>query len=203
MLNYTGIPESFKALERFQLLGLKLFGRWAPSLIGGAIRAQIKREAHTFLMRGETDGLSEDLAELRKDGVRVNINELGEEVLGAEEAQRHMDAYLRLLKTEGVNTISVKVSSICAQLSTLAFDHSLTRICESLRVLYRAARGQDGAHNRMVMLDMEAYRDLELTLQAFMTVLSEPEFHDLSAGIVLQAYLPDSHDAHQRLLTGF
>ena len=52
VLNYTGIPESFKALERFQLLGLKLFGRWAPSLIGGAIRAQIKREAHTFLMRG-------------------------------------------------------------------------------------------------------------------------------------------------------
>ena len=49
----------------------------------------------------ETDGLSEDLAELLKDGVRVNINELGEEVLGAEEAQRHMDAYLRLPENRG------------------------------------------------------------------------------------------------------
>ena len=46
---------------------------------------------------------------------------------------------------------------------------------------------------------MEEYRDLELTLQSFMRVLDEPEFHRLDAGIVLQAYLPDSHEALERL----
>ncbi len=45
-----------------------------------------------------------------------------------------------------------------------------------------------------VNLDMEEYRDLELTLQSFMRVLDEPEFAGIDAGIVLQAYLPDSHD---------
>src|SRR3989454_1039365 len=47
---------------------------------------------------------------------------------------------------------------------------------------------------------MEEYRDLDLTVTAFREVLDEPEFLPLSAGIVLQAYLPDSHRV-QRALT--
>ena len=82
----------------------------------------------------------------------------------------------------------------------LAFETSLQRICEALRELYRAARGSDGKPDKLVMLDMEAYRDLELTFTAFRTVLDEPEFHSLKAGIVLQAYLPDSHEVHQALI---
>ncbi|MDJ0771375.1 MAG: proline dehydrogenase family protein, partial [Ilumatobacter sp.] len=50
-----------------------------------------------------------------------------------------------------------------------------------------------------VNLDMEEYHDLELTLQSFMRVLDEDEFAAIDAGIVLQAYLPDSHEALERL----
>jgi RHH-type proline utilization regulon transcriptional repressor/proline dehydrogenase/delta 1-pyrroline-5-carboxylate dehydrogenase len=39
---------------------------------------------------------------------------------------------------------------------------------------------------------MEEYRDLHLTVDVFCSVLDEPEFARLPAGIVLQAYLPDS-----------
>ncbi len=46
---------------------------------------------------------------------------------------------------------------------------------------------------------MEEYRDLGLTLAAFCVVLDEPEFLQLEAGIVLQAYLPDSWTAQQQL----
>jgi RHH-type transcriptional regulator, proline utilization regulon repressor / proline dehydrogenase / delta 1-pyrroline-5-carboxylate dehydrogenase len=44
---------------------------------------------------------------------------------------------------------------------------------------------------KFVNLDMEEYRDLRLTCDAFRQVLDEPEFKQLEAGIVLQAYLPD------------
>ena len=44
-----------------------------------------------------------------------------------------------------------------------------------------------------VNLDMEEYRDLELTVAAFQQVLDEAPFERLDAGIVLQAYLPDVH----------
>ena len=39
---------------------------------------------------------------------------------------------------------------------------------------------------------MEEYRDLDLTIAVFTRILDEPEFKNLEAGIVLQAYLPDA-----------
>ena len=39
---------------------------------------------------------------------------------------------------------------------------------------------------------MEEYRDLELTVAVFIRLLDRPEFRHLHAGIVLQAYLPDT-----------
>ena len=48
---------------------------------------------------------------------------------------------------------------------------------------------------------MEEYRDLSLTLDAFTQLLDEPEFLALEAGVVLQAYIPDSLDALTRLAT--
>ncbi|MCP9186239.1 proline dehydrogenase family protein, partial [Acinetobacter baumannii] len=46
-----------------------------------------------------------------------------------------------------------------------------------------------------INLDMEEYHDLHLTVRLFTELLSEPEFINLEAGIVLQAYLPDTFDA--------
>ena len=46
---------------------------------------------------------------------------------------------------------------------------------------------------------MEEYRDLLLTKEVFKGVLDEEEFLDHSAGIVLQAYIPDSYPILQEL----
>jgi RHH-type proline utilization regulon transcriptional repressor/proline dehydrogenase/delta 1-pyrroline-5-carboxylate dehydrogenase len=48
-------------------------------------------------------------------------------------------------------------------------------------------------------MDMEEYRDLHLTKELFQKVLDEEEFHHFSAGIVLQAYLPDSFEIQKEL----
>ena len=46
---------------------------------------------------------------------------------------------------------------------------------------------------------MEEYKDLELTIAVFTRLLDRPEFRELEAGIVLQAYLPDALAAMIRL----
>jgi RHH-type proline utilization regulon transcriptional repressor/proline dehydrogenase/delta 1-pyrroline-5-carboxylate dehydrogenase len=51
-----------------------------------------------------------------------------------------------------------------------------------------------------VNLDMEEYRDLDLTMDAFTSALMDPEFGTLEAGIVIQAYLPDALGAMERLV---
>jgi len=81
-------------------------------------------------------------------------------------------------------------------------------VAERLRTLYRAAARHRYVHPdgritpKFINLDMEEYRDLDLTVTAFREVLDEPEFLSLSAGVVLQAYLPDSHRV-QRALTAW
>jgi RHH-type proline utilization regulon transcriptional repressor/proline dehydrogenase/delta 1-pyrroline-5-carboxylate dehydrogenase len=97
-----------------------------------------------------------------------------------------------------VHYVSLKISSVVANLDVLAFDHSVDEISDRLRTLYRAAAV---APATFVNLDMEEYRDLPLTLAAMTRVLDEPEFGGLAAGVVLQAYLPDSHVAGEWLCT--
>jgi RHH-type proline utilization regulon transcriptional repressor/proline dehydrogenase/delta 1-pyrroline-5-carboxylate dehydrogenase len=71
--------------------------------------------------------------------------------------------------------------------------------------LYREAKSNlftraDGSQvPKLVNLDMEEYRDLEITCQSFVRTLDRPEFKDYTAGIVLQAYLPDSFPIQEQL----
>ncbi|CAN5302027.1 bifunctional proline dehydrogenase/L-glutamate gamma-semialdehyde dehydrogenase [soil metagenome] len=137
------------------------------------------------------------------DGVRLNINLLGEAVLGDREAQNRLAGTLELLARDDVDYVSVKVSSIAAELSMWAFDETVERVANSLVPLYTlalpGAAGQAAGPAKFINLDMEEYRDLDLTIAVFQRVLERPQFEHLEAGIVLQAYLPDALRAMQRL----
>ena len=101
--------------------------------------------------------------------------------------------------------VSVKISSVCAQLNLWSYQETLERTKDALREVLAAAHHADtdartGSRNAtFVNVDMEEYRDLELTLDAFTQVLEEPALNDLHAGVALQAYLPDSMPALRRL----
>ncbi|MCP4751822.1 MAG: aldehyde dehydrogenase family protein, partial [Proteobacteria bacterium] len=87
---------------------------------------------------------------------------------------------------------------------SLAFEHTVDILTERLSRLYRTAKShrfvrRDGTRvPKMVNLDMEEYRDLEITDEAFRRTLDRAEFRDYSAGIALQAYLPDAY-SHVRV----
>ncbi|MDP6209236.1 MAG: proline dehydrogenase family protein, partial [Roseibacillus sp.] len=94
----------------------------------------------------------------------------------------------------------MKISSVFSQVNVLAYEDTLKRVKEPLRQLYRAAQNNAvEGKAKFVNLDMEEYRDLHLTCDAFQGVLDEEEFRQLEAGIVLQAYLPDSFRLQQKL----
>ena len=111
-------------------------------------------------------------------------------MLGEDEAERRADDVRTLLGRTDVDYVSVKVSSVCAQLNLAAFDAEVERVADRLRPIYTDALRYDPA--KMVNLDMEQFRDLDLTVAAFRRVLGEPALAGLDAGIVLQAYIPES-----------
>jgi RHH-type proline utilization regulon transcriptional repressor/proline dehydrogenase/delta 1-pyrroline-5-carboxylate dehydrogenase len=170
-----------------------------PDLFIPQLKQQLRRDTARVILPGEPERLRQHLQARRRDGVQTNVNHLGEAILGEGEAQRRLSKYLEALAREEVDYISVKLSTIGSQLSVLDFNGTIERVAPRLRTLYDAAMAH--SPSKFINLDMEEYQDLELTLELFMRVLSESKFHSLSAGIVLQAYLPDAHSAYERLLT--
>ena len=129
--------------------------------------------------------------------MRLNVNVLGEAILGEEDAERRLQATLTFVTRPDVDYVSVKISSISSQINVLAFEDTVERVAGRLRRLYAAAERAEP--KVFVNLDMEEYRDLDLTLSALATVLSDPQFLAMDAGVVLQAYLPDSFGALEAL----
>jgi RHH-type proline utilization regulon transcriptional repressor/proline dehydrogenase/delta 1-pyrroline-5-carboxylate dehydrogenase len=209
LIERFGVPSFFSAFDKIQLSALKSFAKFpmVASIAVPMIMSKLREETADLIIRGDNDPLNAHLERRSEESVRMNCNRLGEAILSHAEADARLDIYLEDLKNPRIDYISVKISSVCAQISLLAWDDSFTRITDRLRRLYRAAMANpvvEGTKSRakFVNLDMEEYRDLKLTVAVFRHVLSEPEFRNLSAGIVLQAYIPDSFE-YQKELTNW
>ncbi len=195
LLGEHGIPRYLTMVEGLLMRAGAFGSRILPRFTMKAVEERMRRESSRVILPGEADPLHRYLTRRRSEGFRLNLNQLGEAVLGEAEATRRLDAVLAHLADPAVDYVSVKISAIFSQIQLVAWDSTLAEIQARLRVLYRAAKSL----GKFVNLDMEEYRDLALTIAAFRGVLDEPEFHSLSAGIVLQAYLPDSVAAQAEL----
>jgi RHH-type proline utilization regulon transcriptional repressor/proline dehydrogenase/delta 1-pyrroline-5-carboxylate dehydrogenase len=177
------------------LLGIG--ARVAPLLPGAVVpAARIRlRQLVGHLVADAGPGLGAHIARARKDGFRLNLNLLGEAVLGEDEANRRLRRVGELVARPDVDYVSVKVSAVASQLSTWDTEGSVRRVVDRLRPLYRVA----AEHGTFLNLDMEEYRDLALTVRVFDELVSDPALHDHEFGIVLQAYLPDTSAALDEL----
>lgn len=206
VLRKYGVPSFFSLTDQALMRVFLTAGRHAPSISIPKMIEKIREDSARSVIPGEKDALYPHLRRRKDEGVRMNLNHLGEAVLGENEAKRRLDDYLKDMQDPEIEYISVKISTIYSQINSLAFEHTVGVLVERLSRLYRAAaanryRRKDGTTApKFVNLDMEEYRDLEITLAAFMRTLDQPEFKTHAAGIVLQAYLPDSFEK-QKLLT--
>ena len=191
LLKKFGTPAYLPPVDRLLMRAAAFGSLLLPRFVMDAVSRRMRTDSARVILPGEPAPLHSYLASRSAQGFRINLNHLGEAVLGEQEAQHRLDAVLAHLADPAVSYISVKISAIFSQISLIAWDHTLAIITDRLRLLFRSA----AALSKFVNLDMEEYRDLHLTIAAFRSVLDEPEFHSLSAGIVLQAYLPDSFKA--------
>ncbi len=191
------LPSFLSPLDRLLLRTGAIVGPILPRLVMPLARRRMRTIVGHLVAPSDPSALAAHLAEQRAGGWASNVNLLGEAVLGdAEAASRHA-ALIKLLGQPNVDYVSVKLSSVVAQLNPWAWDDSLERVSARLAELVDHARATSPP--TFINVDMEEYHDLELTLDAFERVLGAPERLDAEAGIVLQAYLPDALPALQRL----
>jgi RHH-type proline utilization regulon transcriptional repressor/proline dehydrogenase/delta 1-pyrroline-5-carboxylate dehydrogenase len=177
-----GVPDFFSTGDRILMRLFLGIGRHFPHVSVPKVIDKMRDDSSRSVIPGEKDGLYAHLRKRKSEGVRMNINHLGEAVLGEEEALSRLDTYLDDLKDPEIEYVSVKISTIYSQILSLAFEHTINILKDRLSKLYSAARDnhytrRDGTRvPKFVNLDMEEYRDLEITAAAFTRTLDEEEF---------------------------
>lgn len=201
-----GIPEFFNSRDRF-LFHLYVWGGYRFDFIAiPIIKWRLRRETAAVIIDEARPNLTRHLAERFDQKIGQNVNLLGEVVLGDREADNRYRHYLEALESPDINYISVKISGIYAQTHALNYGESFQGLVERISALYRKAIGHPykdefgKVRPKFINLDMEEYKDTRLTMEVFKAALSRPEFRDYTAGIVIQAYLPDAWDLQTELL---
>lgn len=161
-----------------------------PGIVVPAARMALRSMVGHLIIDATDAKLGSSIKKLRREGIDLNINLLGEAILGENEADRRLAGTMKLIQRVDVDYVSIKVSATVAPHNHWAFDEAVDHIVEKMRPLYRAAR--DSSPRTFINLDMEEYKDLDLTIAVFTRLLAEDEFKNYEAGIVLQGYLPDA-----------
>ncbi len=187
-----------------------------PHVAAKAVKSGVESMAAQFIGGRDGHDALKVLEKLRDEGIAFTVDLLGEAVLADSEALEHIERYKNLINflapqinqwlenpildydNQGripVLDVSVKISSFYSQIDPRNWDGSIRKIKESLIPLIRLATEL----NVSITLDMESYYFKDLTIAVFQGVFDD--IPDLPfAGLVLQAYLPETRSDLLRLI---
>ncbi len=205
ILDVQGIPRFFSPLDRALLRGFQSFGAYLPGVAVPLVKEKMRHETANVILPAERELLCNHLRERISEGVRMNVNFLGEAILGERESFHRLQTYKSAYELSEIECMSVKISTLYSQISPIAPEATIQIVSDRLQELYSVAqrnkfKRKDGSTvSKFVYLDMEEYRDMHLTKEVFMRTLDRKGMEQVRAGIALQAYIPDSFIVQQEL----
>jgi proline dehydrogenase len=194
-------------------------GRAGRAALGAAAARGVRHMAHRFIVGETLQEAAPTFRRLWEHGIASSVDLLGEATVTAEEADRYASRCEQTIQGLSEITarwpgqpilerdrlgplpranVSVKVSALTPLLRPDAPERGREDAARRLRPLLRAGR-EAGAH---IHIDMESLDSREAVLGVVLQLLSEPEFAEgPSAGVVLQAYLRDSEQTLEQILS--
>jgi RHH-type transcriptional regulator, proline utilization regulon repressor / proline dehydrogenase / delta 1-pyrroline-5-carboxylate dehydrogenase len=206
IISQHGIPSFFGSLDQLALGTLKYLGPLIPKFLSPpvvwSILKVMRHKTEDVILSSEQEKLNRYFDNCKKENIKVNINHLGDMVLGRNEEKKQLNYYLKELQNPNVSCISVKISTLYSQVDNTAPDHTVSEVLERLNKIIHVAKNEEQKTGiyKLVYLDMEEYKDLSLTVDVFKQFLQTSNLKHFPLGIALQAYIPDSF-AYQQELT--
>jgi RHH-type proline utilization regulon transcriptional repressor/proline dehydrogenase/delta 1-pyrroline-5-carboxylate dehydrogenase len=195
-------------------------GSLAPSLLAGAVRKNVTEMAKMFIVGENPEEAIPVLKKTRDKDLCFTVDILGEVALSEKEALDYQNRYIELIKwlakesqgweskpqidtdAEGeipkVN-VSVKLSSLFSQIHNVkAWEYTKSVLKERMRPVFKTAM----ENNVFINIDVEDYAIKDITIEAFLELISEPEYKEYPHwGLALQAYLRECY-ADVEMLVG-
>ena len=98
ILDVQGIPRFFTPFDRVLLKGFQSFGSFLPGVAVPMVKEKMQQETANVVLPAEPELLAKHLRARRGDGVRMNVNFLGEALIGEDDAQSRLKKYLQALQ---------------------------------------------------------------------------------------------------------
>lgn len=111
----------------------------APDVVVPAARHALRQLVGHLVVDARPAQLTRTLKALRSSGVRLNLNLLGEAVLGDREAASRLEGTMALLARDDVDYVSIKISAVVNQLDLWAHKATVDEVVEQLLPLYHLA----------------------------------------------------------------
>ena len=124
---------TYKGLGLIDFFGLKvliLMSNIFPGFAKYIVETRVKLDSKGIILNSKKDKLKTYIDKRKQQDIDVNINILGEAVLGEEEANKRFNEILSVMELEEVTYISVKISAIVSQLQ------EADKLIESLKSVY-------------------------------------------------------------------
>ncbi len=126
LLEKHGMAHFFTTKDRMLLWLFQNIGKHLPQLSVPMFVNQIREDTKTVVIKGEKELFNAHLVKRKSEGTRVNINLIGEVVLGEVEASERMEKYLNALENPNIDYISIKISTIFSQIIALDFENTVS-----------------------------------------------------------------------------
>ncbi len=190
--------DFFSEFEQILIYLFRNVGVYVSSISVPLFVKYLRDDISTIVIKGEDDILRKHIQDRRLEGTTVNINIIGEIVLSENEASLRVQKYMKLLENKDIDYLSIKISNLFSQIIPHAYENNINKISLQLEKIYRCAMENTYLDKnnkkcyKFVNLDMEEYKDIDLTIDSFKNVLEMDEFYNLEAGIVIQTYIPNA-----------
>src|ERR1019366_8467030 len=90
ILDVQGVPRFFGPVDRTLMKGFQSFGSYLPGVALPLVKEHMQKETANVILPGEKDLLVQHLSARTREGVRMNVNFLGEAILSEAEAENRL-----------------------------------------------------------------------------------------------------------------
>ena len=94
LIEQYGVPHYFAVWEQVGLFLAGLMATYMPQLVAPRVVARLHNETHDVILPAEERERRAYLDERYRTGTRLNLNQLGEAILGEREADHRLQTYL-------------------------------------------------------------------------------------------------------------
>lgn len=196
------IPKNIRLTSKILLHLFKLFGLNLPSLFVPIIKRKLIKEFSHTILSGTPDVINKHILKRKEEGFHLILYHITENILGEEFSNEVIRRYLNDLLNPNIDNISINLPVLFSQYHLINHSYVIEKTKEKLRLIFRAAiKNKINDTPKFVTLEINFHKELEIALQVFKQVLDEPEFHNLSAGIILSSYFPENYENLKDLIS--